>query len=241
MKKHRKLLIFCLLIAAILVLDRRIGWSKVLGDPENLRFLSELIEAHLWQALALYTAVTIVGCVVLALPGATFALTAGMLFGPWLGILACLTATTLGAAAAFLVGRFFLKDSLKPIAEKNRYLRKLLFEENSRSAVVVLMITRLVPLFPYNLQNFAYGITEIGFWKYTVCTFVFMAPGVAFFTIGAAGLTDPEHRALYFTAAGILCALVTAAGLLLRRRYLESDEKGGAKHEAGTEIGRAHV
>ena len=235
MKKHGKLLVFALIIAAVLILNRQFGWSEILGDPENLRFLSELIGAHLWQAVALYTVLTVVGCVVLALPGATFALVAGMLFGPWLGILACLGATTLGAAAAFLVGRFFLKDSLKPLAEKNPYLKKLLFEEHSRRDVVVLMITRLVPLFPYNLQNFAYGITDIGFWKYTVCTFVFIAPGVSYFTIGAAGLTAPEHRVRYFAAAGILCLLVVALGLLLKRHYLPPEEKGGIAHESGAD------
>ena len=159
----------------------------------------------------------------LALPGATFALFAGVLFGPWLGILNCLVATTLGASAAFLTGRFFLKDSIKPIAQKNRYLKKLLFDSNPKSELVVLMITRLVPLFPYNLQNFAYGITDISFWKYTIYTFVFMFPGVSFFTIGAAGLTATEGRVWYFAAAGVLCLLVMGAGYLLKKRYLSEE------------------
>ena len=235
MKKPWKLLSFGLLIAAIVILDRHYGWSKVLGDPGSLTFLGEMIETHLWQALALYTLLTVIGCVVLALPGATFALVAGALFGPWLGILACLGATTLGACAAFLVGRFFLRDSLKPLAEKNKYLKKLLFEDGSRRDVVVLMITRLVPLFPYNLQNFAYGITDIGFWKYTLCTFLFMAPGVSFFTIGAAGLTAAEHRMWYFVTAGVLCLLVLGAGLALKRHYLTDGKKGEAADETGSD------
>ena len=51
-----------------------------------------------------------------------FALIAGMLFGPWIGTLACLAATTVGAMLAFLVGRFFLKDAVKPMLEKNKIL-----------------------------------------------------------------------------------------------------------------------
>ena len=185
--KKIKLIIFILLVAVILILDHRFGWSGYLGNLDNLGFLKEMVQQNLWQAMLIYLVVTVVGCVVLALPGATFALFAGILFGPWLGILNCLVATTLGASAAFLTGRFFLKDSIKPIAQKNRYLKKLLFDSNPKSELVVLMITRLVPLFPYNLQNFAYGITDISFWKYTIYTFVFMFPGVSFFTIGAAG------------------------------------------------------
>lgn len=221
--KKIKLIIFLLLVAVILILDRRFGWSGYLGNLDNLNFLKEIVQQNLLQAMLIYLVVTVVGCVVLALPGATFALFAGILFGPWLGILLCLVATTLGASAAFLTGRFFLKDSIKPIAQKNRYLKKLLFDSNPKSELVVLMITRLVPLFPYNLQNFAYGITDISFWKYTIYTFVFMFPGVSFFTIGAAGLTATEGRVWYFAAAGVLCLLVMGAGYLIKKRYL-SDE-----------------
>lgn len=221
--KKIKLIVFILLVAVILILDHRFGWSGYLGNLDNLTFLKEMVQQNLWQAMLIYLVVTVVGCVVLALPGATFALFAGILFGPWLGILNCLVATTLGASAAFLTGRFFLKDSIKPIAQKNRYLKKLLFDSNPKSELVVLMITRLVPLFPYNLQNFAYGITDISFWKYTIYTFVFMFPGVSFFTIGAAGLTATEGRVWYFVAAGVLCLLVMGAGYLLKKRYLSEE------------------
>lgn len=221
--KKIKLIVFILLVAVILILDHRFGWSGYLGNLDNLTFLKEMVQQNLWQAMLIYLVVTVVGCVVLALPGATFALFAGILFGPWLGILNCLVATTLGASAAFLTGRFFLKDSIKPIAQKNRYLKKLLFDSNPKSELVVLMITRLVPLFPYNLQNFAYGITDISFWKYTIYTFIFMFPGVSFFTIGAAGLTATEGRVWYFVAAGVLCLLVMGAGYLLKKRYLSEE------------------
>lgn len=231
--KKAKLIVFVLLIAAILILDRRFGWSEYLGNLENLSFLRELVQQNLWQAMLCYVLLTVVGCVVLALPGATFALFAGMLFGPWLGILLCLIATTLGACAAFVVGRFFLRDSLKPLAEKNPYLKKLLFEQNSNSETVVLMITRLVPLFPYNLQNFAYGLTDIHFWKYTICTFVFMLPGVSFFTIGAAGITAAEGRVWYFVAAGVLFVLVMLLGIAVKRHYLGKD---AGKKERGDKV-----
>ena len=211
--KKIKLIVFILLVAVILILDHRFGWSGYLGNLDNLGFLKEMVQQNLWQAMLIYLVVTVVGCVVLALPGATFALFAGILFGPWLGILNCLVATTLGASA----------DSIKPIAQKNRYLKKLLFDSNPKSELVVLMITRLVPLFPYNLQNFAYGITDISFWKYTIYTFVFMFPGVSFFTIGAAGLTATEGRVWYFVAAGVLCLLVMGAGYLLKKRYLSEE------------------
>ena len=92
---------------------------------------------------------------------------AGAIFGPWWGTLLCVLSATLGAIAAFLVGRFFLQDSLRDQIVKNRYINRLLFDKSTKNEMMVLMITRLVPLFPYNLQNFAYGITDISLGKYS--------------------------------------------------------------------------
>lgn len=229
MRKYIKIITFAFIILLILVLNHYFGWSDYLSDADNLMFLKETVEEHFLWALCIYIVLTIIGCVVLALPGITFAVAAGILFGPFIGIFACLIATTLGAMLAFLVGRFFLKESVKPMLEKNRLLKRLLFSEDGKSDMIILMITRMVPLFPYNLQNFAYGITDIGFWKYSIFTFIFMLPGVSFFTIGSAGLTAEGDKWKYFLTAGILAVLVTAAGILIQRKFLgnvKEDTKG---------------
>lgn len=223
-KKNVKIIVFIIIVLAVLIGNHHFGWSAYLSDADHLSFLTEMVETHKMMAFWIYVGVTIVGCVVLALPGVTFAILAGMLFGPWLGILACLIATTLGAMAAFLVGRFFLKDAVKPMLEKNKTLKKLLFSDNAKNDFIVLMITRMVPIFPYNLQNFAYGITDIGFVRYSVLTFAFMLPGVSFYTIGAAGFTAESGNWMYFAVAIVLAVLVTAAGMLIRKKYLGDEE-----------------
>ena len=222
-KSFIKIGIFVGIILVILILNNQYGWSEYLSDAQNLMFLKQIVEENYITALILYIVITIIGCVVLALPGITFAVIAGMIFGPIEGILACLIATTLGAMAAFLAGRFFLKDAVKPMLEKNKVLKKLLFSDDGKSDIILLMITRMVPIFPYNLQNFAYGITDIGFVKYSVLTFVFMLPGVSFFTIGAAGLTAGEEKWKYFLIAGVLAVAVTAAGILIKKKYLKNE------------------
>lgn len=230
MNKNIKIIIFVLIITFILILNHYFGWSDYLADTDNLMFLKKTVKENFLWAMFIYIVLTIIGCVVLALPGVTFAVAAGILFGPFVGIFACLTATTLGAMFAFLVGRFFLKDAVKPMLEKNKLLKRLLFSGDTKSDMIVLMITRMVPLFPYNLQNFAYGITDIGFWKYSIFTFIFMLPGVSFFTIGSAGLTAEEGRWKYFLTAGVLAVAVTAAGVFIQRKFL-----GNVKEEAGEE------
>lgn len=223
-KKNVKIISFILIVALILIGNHHFGWSAYLSDADHLSFLMNMVEEHKMSAFWIYIGVTIVGCVVLALPGVTFAIIAGMMFGPWLGTLACLIATTIGAMAAFIAGRFFLKDAIKPMLEKNKLLKKLLFSNNAKNDFIVLMITRLVPVFPYNLQNFAYGITDISFIRYSVLTFVFMLPGVALYTIGAAGFTAHSGKGIYFAAAAVLAVVVTAAGILIKKKYLGEDE-----------------
>ena len=224
MKKYAKPLLLLLAAAAVLLADRHFGWSRQLTGGNALALLMAAVQENLWQAAFLYCLLTVVGCVVLALPGVTFAVFAGILFGPWLGTLLCLLATTVGAVLAFLAGRFFLRDAVKPMVMKNRWLRQLLFEEAGRKDVLVLAITRLVPLFPYNLQNFAYGITDIPLSTYTLCTLLFMAPGVAMFTLGTAGLTAEGNTALYFAGAAVLLALVLGIGWYMKKKYLKQEE-----------------
>lgn len=233
LKKYSKPLVLLLVIGIILMLDQIYGWSDYLSDMENLQFLLDIVRENLLEAILIYSILTIVGCVVLALPGITFAVFAGILFGPWLGTLVCLLATTVGAIAAFVVGRFFLQDTIKPLVMKNKWMKKVLFDDAGRSDVVVLMITRLVPVFPYNLQNFAYGITNMSLVTYSVYTFLFMLPGVALFTIGSAGFTAESGRWMYFAAAAVLLVVVFGMGWFVKKKYLEapSSRKEDLSHE----------
>ena len=224
--KNKKLWLFAGIIIVIFILNHRFGWSAYIGNIDNLSFMEELVQNNLWMASLIYVVLTAVGCVVLALPGVTFAILAGLIFGPWLGTLLCSVATTIGAMAAFLAGRFFLQESIKPVVMKNKYLKKWLFDQdNDKNTIFVLMITRLVPLFPYNLQNFAYGITDIKFSTYSLCSLLFMLPGTAMYTVGTAGLTDAENRWFYIGIAVVLAVIVMGIGAFLKKKYFNEEGK----------------
>lgn len=217
MRKNKKLLIFIGIIIIVLIADRFLGLSgKVMS---TLNYLEILVDENLLLAVLLYSGLTIVGCVLLALPGISFAIAAGLLFGPLLGTVCCSVATTIGAMIAFIMGRFFLKDSVEPMVKKNKYLKKWLFDNPGKNDVFILMITRLVPLFPYNLQNFAYGITDMSFSTYSVCSLIFMLPGTAMYTIGTAGIADSDNRILYIGIAIVLGVIVMGIGAYLKKKY----------------------
>ena len=139
--KNKKLWIFIGMIVLILILNHIFGWSSYLGNTENLKFLENMVQENLVLAIGIYTILTIISCVVLALPGVTFAIVAGLVFGPVLGTICCSVATTLGAMVAFVAGRFFLQDIIKPMAMKNKYLKKWLFDESGNNEVFILMIS----------------------------------------------------------------------------------------------------
>lgn len=221
--KNKKLWVFIGIIVLVLILNHVFGWSSYLGDTENLAFLKTMVEENFWEAALIYIVLTAVGCVALALPGVTFAILAGVIFGPVYGTIFCCIATTIGAMAAFVVGRYFLQDAIRPKAMENRYLKKWLFDESGKNQMFILMITRLVPLFPYNLQNFAYGITDIGFLQYSIGSFIFMIPGTAMYTVGTAGLADAENRWLYLGVAVVIAVVVITVGMFLKKRYVQPD------------------
>ena len=232
MKKWYKIGIFMILVITILVLNHVFGWSKYLMAQENIDMLKNMVKENFLLASLIYIGSTVIASVLLAVPGVTFAIIAGPLFGPWIGTLLCSIAATLGAVFSFIVGRFFLKDSIKPMAVKNKYLKKWLFSENGYDDMFVLMITRLIPVFPYNLQNFAYGTTDMKLSKYTIGTFIFIVPGTAMYTVGAAGFADEKNRIIYIAAAILIAVVVSIIGYLLKKRYIKTGENIEQRSEA---------
>ncbi|MGI6755586.1 MAG: TVP38/TMEM64 family protein [Atopobiaceae bacterium] len=218
LKKHYKVILFVVLVVVLGVASHVFGWTAAFEGASGVGALRELAAENLFQAGFFYILLSVVGSVVLALPGVLFAVLAGSIFGPVMGTLLCWVAMTVGATLAFLVGRFFLKDSLKPRLAKYPALDKLLFSGIDRSYTYLLAITRLVPLFPFNVQNFAYGITDVSLGAYTLLSAVFMLPGVAIYTVGSAGLFDAENRIELFVLAGVLLAFSLTVAHVLKKK-----------------------
>ncbi len=217
--KYIKLIIFIALVIIILILNHNYKLYEKINNLDNFKFM---INENIIKASIIYIIITAIGSSVLALPGVTFALFSGILFGPILGIILCSISATISASISFIISRFFLKDSVKPLIEKNKYLNKILFEDGNKNAIILLMITRLVPLFPYNIQNFAYGITDISFTLYTIYTFIFMLPGISLFTIASAGIISKENRILYFLISGIIFVFVLTISIYLKKKYINN-------------------
>ena len=122
---------------------------------------------------------------VLFLPGAVLTLAGGALFGPLWGTLYNLIGATLGATLAFLIARHLAGDWVQARAKG---LIARLIQGVEAEGWRFVAFTRLVPLFPFNLLNYALGLTRIRVLPYLLATLVFMLPGaLAYSYLGFAG------------------------------------------------------
>ena len=182
-KSRAKLLLFLLFLAAALVTVRSFGLSRHL-DPETLR---TWIAGYGVLAPMVYVALYAVAPV-LFLPGLPITVAGGVLFGPLWGVVYAITGATLGACLAFLVSRYLARESVAGQMRSPRWRR--LDEGVVRQGWKVVAFTRLIPLFPFNLLNYAFGLTKIGFRPYAVATFFGMLPACIAFIVFSSSLLD---------------------------------------------------
>ncbi len=113
------------------------------------------------------------------LPGSVLTLAGGAIFGPVWGTVYNLTGATLGAALSFVIARNLAADWVEQ-KTGGRMKQLVVGVENEGWRFVAFV--RLVPLFPFNLLNYALGITRIKFSHYVIATYVFMLPGAIAYT-----------------------------------------------------------
>lgn len=119
------------------------------------------------------------------LPGSALTLAGGALFGPVVGTLFSLTGATVGASVAFLIARYLSSDW---VARRTGGRLEQLVEGVEEEGWRFVAFVRLVPLFPFNMLNYALGLTRIRFSHYVLTSYVCMFPGALAYTyIGYAG------------------------------------------------------
>jgi uncharacterized membrane protein YdjX (TVP38/TMEM64 family)/rhodanese-related sulfurtransferase len=142
-----------------------------------------LADAGAWAPLAFIAFYA--GATVFFLPGALLTLASGALFGALPGALYSLTGATLGATLAFLAARYLASDW---VARRAGGRLKQLIEGVEAEGWRFVAFVRLVPLFPFNLVNYALGLTRIPLAAYAAASFVCMFPGaLAYAWLGHAG------------------------------------------------------
>lgn len=161
---------------------------------------------------------------VLFVPGSLFGLAGGVLFGPVWGTIVNLAGATLGATAAFLVARYVGADWVRQKAGAR--LERLIKGVEAEGWRFV-AFTRLVPLIPFNLLNYALGLTRIPVVAYVLATLVCMVPGTLAYTwLGHAGREAAAGgtAAIRYALMGLAVLAAVAFVPRLLRRF-KSEEK----------------
>ncbi len=159
--------------------------------------------------------------VVAFLPATPLTLLAGLVFGAVWGTLWAWIGATLGATLAFLVGRYAARGLVDSWKADNERVRKL-DEEVEKHGWRMLLITRLVPVFPFSLQNYVYGLTKIGLGTYVLLTAVCIVPGAAVYTFAGGSLATAQENItqtfVYLGIAAVLFVLVSFVPAWIRKR-----------------------
>lgn len=176
-----KLILALILLAGIAIV-------VIYRDQLNAEVLEQWIQNAGSGAPILFMLIYALGTVFF-LPGSLLTLLGGALFGPYWGTFYNLTAATVGAMLSFLVARYLAADWVaQKMASQTDGKMKQLISGVENEGWRFVAFTRLVPLFPFNLLNYALGLTRISFAQYSIATYVCMLPGaIAYTYLGYAG------------------------------------------------------
>ncbi len=136
------------------------------------------------QGLGFWGYLVVIGTYVLAavffLPGSLVTLAAGFLFGLAAGSVVVSIGATLGAAAAFLTGRYLARDRIQQKIASNPKFHAI-DRAVGREGFKIVLLTRLTPVFPYNVLNYAFGLTGVSFRSYILASWIGMIPGTVLY------------------------------------------------------------
>lgn len=218
-------------LAAGLILVGAIAWAVSNRETFDPGLVRDWIRG--WGAAAPLAFIALyIAAAILFLPGSVATIAGGALFGPYWGTLFNLVGATLGASAAFLIARYLAGEWVQRRAG-HRLGTLIRGVENEGWRFVAFV--RLVPIFPFNLLNYALGLTRIPLVSYALATFLAMAPGAAAYTyLGFAGreaLTgggDPLRKGLLALA---LLAVAAYLPRLVRRWWRGPQQPIEGDHE----------
>jgi uncharacterized membrane protein YdjX (TVP38/TMEM64 family) len=177
-----------------------------------------------WAPLA-FILLWVLACVFF-LPGLPVSIAGGLIFGAVWGTVWTTVGANLGAVAAFLIGRYAARGMVERMIEKNPTLRRI-DAGVRKQGWRMLMITRLVPIFPFNIQNYVYGVTDIPLRTYVLVSLPCMLPATIAYNFAAGSVrTGDFGRALWYLGiAAVFFVLLSLIPGWVRRRYL-ADEDG---------------
>jgi uncharacterized membrane protein YdjX (TVP38/TMEM64 family) len=212
-------LVIVALVVATIVFDVNVYLRAVLDWVRDRGILGVVVYG------ALYVAAT-----VFFVPGSILTLGAGFIYGVGYGTVYVSISSTIGATAAFLVGRYLARGWVAGKVEGNQRFKQI-DDAVGREGWKIVGLTRLSPVFPFNMLNYAYGLTKVRLRDYVLASWIGMIPGTIMYvyigsvagnlaTLGAEErLRTPAEWILYGVGL-VATVIVTVFVTRLARRAL---------------------
>jgi uncharacterized membrane protein YdjX (TVP38/TMEM64 family) len=235
MKKNQKPtgwwkpVILIVIIITLFIIMNAYGFGKKIDDLQH--WIQSL---GLWGPIAFFF--IYLGAVIATIPGTIFGVIAGALFGSVIGIILISISSTIGASITFLIARYFARDTVARWLSKNKTMKRLdqLTEEQG---MVIVGLTRLIPLFPFTLLNYGFGLTKVSFKTYVFWSWLCMIPGTIIVVVGTDVLTQEmtQGRAPW-ELVGVLVITALVLGLIIWYERKRLQEKTKMKNEQTNNI-----
>lgn len=175
-------------------------------------------------------------CTVFLVPGSVLTLGAGAIFGVVWGSVYVSLGSTLGATAAFLVGRYLARDWVAKKIEGNAKFAAI-DRAVANEGWKIVGLTRLSPVFPFTLLNYAFGLTRVKLRDYVLSSWIGMMPGTVMYvylgSLARAGASaekkSPAEWALYGVGLAATIVVTVLITRVARRALAERTNETAAK------------
>ncbi len=209
-----KLGIFCVIVAGLYLGLKGLGIDVATVSPQRVR---QFVLS--FGALAPLVYLVAYGQPLVPLPAMVMTLTAGIAFGPIWGVPAALIGSTVRACGQFLIAKRLGRETVERFL-KGRLSR--LDEQIGQNSFRTVLLVRLIPNFPFDVQNYGLGFTQVRFLPYAVATFLGMLPGSITYVYLGYSLTDLRN------AWKIMVATLFVVGLVFGQRWYVKRRKAAA-------------
>ena len=202
----KKIIVFIAFILLGIFLAYKFGLVDFLTDISSLR---AYLEALGWQGYVIFILLSVIVAVFL-LPGQFLAIVGGLAYGGLLGGLLTIIGASLGTSISFIIGKYIAREYILKRFGNDPTFQKI--EKGVReNGISFLIFTRLVPVFPFAIQSYAYAMTPMSVKKFSLISFMTMMPASFIYAFMASEIASKGVSGallLELTVAGIFLALL---------------------------------
>lgn len=155
-------------------------------------------------------------------PALPITIAGGIIFGPVMGVVYTAIGAGIGLSLSFLIARYVAREAIERKFGNTAIFKKI-DEGVKKDGWFILAVTRLIPIFPFGIQNYVYGLTSIGFVRYAVLSTIFILPGSSVYVMLAGAFTSGDKATVLkysITASLIFLGLMVVTRIIKKKMEL---------------------